>query len=61
MIPVYLLVWTLISVARIRSRRNLAIWFAGLREGLSGGHGQRRPMSWTTVLRLTRARRPPIV
>jgi GT2 family glycosyltransferase len=61
LIPIYLTVWTLLSIARIRSRANLAVWFAGLREGLKGGHGQRRPMSWTTVLRLTLAGRPPIV
>ncbi|MEU9832416.1 glycosyltransferase [Streptosporangium sp. NPDC048047] len=61
LIPVYLVVWTLLSVARIRSRAHLAVWAAGLREGLAGGHGTRRPMSWTTVLRLLRAGRPPIV
>ncbi|WP_043627558.1 glycosyltransferase family 2 protein [Nonomuraea candida] len=61
LIPLYLITWTLLSVARIRSRANLAVWFAGLREGLKGGHGGRRPMSWRTVLRLTRAGRPPIV
>ncbi|MEU4703113.1 glycosyltransferase family 2 protein [Nonomuraea dietziae] len=61
LVPLYLVIWTLLSAARIRSRANLALWFAGLREGLKGGHGQRRPMSWGTVLRLTRAGRPPIV
>ncbi|GAA3417781.1 glycosyltransferase family 2 protein [Streptosporangium vulgare] len=61
LIPIYLTVWTLLSLARIRSRTNLAVWGVGLWEGLQGGHGQRRPMSWTTVLRLARAGRPPIV
>ncbi|GGL54809.1 hypothetical protein [Planomonospora parontospora] len=61
LIPVYLTAWTVLSVARIRSRATLAVWLAGLREGLKGGHGHRRPMSWTTVLRLTRAGLPPIV
>ncbi|MEV8636285.1 glycosyltransferase family 2 protein [Streptosporangium sp. NPDC051023] len=61
LIPIYLAVWTLLSVIRIRSRANLAIWARGLREGLQGGHGKRRPMSWGTVLRLTLAGRPPIV
>ncbi|KAB8185151.1 glycosyltransferase [Microbispora catharanthi] len=61
LIPVYLALWTVVSVARIRSRANLAVWFRGLREGLKGGHGQRSPMSWATVARLTRAGRPPIV
>ncbi|MFC6083920.1 glycosyltransferase family 2 protein [Sphaerisporangium aureirubrum] len=61
LIPVYLVSWTLLSVARIRSRANLAVWFAGLWEGMKGGHGARRPMSWGTVVRLTVAGRPPIV
>ncbi|GAA2782490.1 glycosyltransferase [Kitasatospora paracochleata] len=61
LIPLYLAAWTLLTVARTRSRAGLATWFAGLREGLRGGHGERRPMSWTTVWRLTRAGRPPIV
>ncbi|MEV0614028.1 glycosyltransferase [Nonomuraea sp. NPDC050404] len=61
LIPVYLVTWIVLSIARVRSRANLAVWFAGLREGLKGGHGQRRPMSWRTVARLTRAGRPPIV
>ncbi|MFJ6214885.1 glycosyltransferase family 2 protein [Streptomyces sp. NPDC092296] len=61
LIPLYLAAWTLISVARIRSRTALRTWFAGLREGLRGGHGERRPMTWTTVLRLARSGRLPIV
>ncbi|MCC5580951.1 glycosyltransferase family 2 protein [Microtetraspora sp. AC03309] len=61
LVPVYLTAWTVLSIARIRSRANLAVWFAGLGEGLKGGHGQRRPMAWGTVLRLARAGRPPIV
>ncbi|MEN3540659.1 glycosyltransferase family 2 protein, partial [Microbispora sp. ZYX-F-249] len=61
LIPVYLAVWTVISITRIRDKTKLAVWFRGLREGLKGGHGQRRPMSWTTVARLTVAGRPPIV
>ncbi|GAA1275273.1 glycosyltransferase [Sphaerisporangium rubeum] len=61
LIPVYLATWTLLSVVRIRRRGNLAVWFTGLWEGIKGGHGRRRPMSWGTVLRLTLAGRPPIV
>ncbi|MFC7382037.1 glycosyltransferase family 2 protein [Sphaerisporangium rhizosphaerae] len=61
LIPVYLATWTLVSVVRIRCRKSLAVWFAGLREGFTGGHGERKPMSWVTVVRLTKAGRPPIV
>ncbi|HET9944921.1 MAG TPA: glycosyltransferase family 2 protein, partial [Actinomycetes bacterium] len=31
------------------------------REGLGPGAGERRPMSWRTVWRLTRAGRPPVL
>ncbi|WP_433426388.1 glycosyltransferase family 2 protein (plasmid) [Microtetraspora malaysiensis] len=61
LVPVYLMTWTVLSIARIRSCRHLGVWFSGLAEGLKGGHGQRKPMSWATVLRLARAGRPPIV
>ncbi len=57
----YLAVWTVLTVARLRSPRRLAPWFAGFREGLGPGAGERRPMSWRTVWRLTRAGRPPVV
>jgi len=57
----YLAVWTALTVARLRSPRRLAPWFEGFREGLGPGAGERRPMSWRTVWRLTRAGRPPVV
>jgi len=57
----YLVAWTVLTVARVRSPRKLAAWFAGFREGLGPGAGERRPMSWQTVWRLTRAGRPPVV
>lgn len=58
---VYVGVWTAITVVRFRSPRLLKVWFAGFRAGLGPGAGQRRPMRWRTVLRLTVAGRPPIV
>ena len=57
----HLLAWTLLTVARLRSPRTLAAWFAGFREGLGDGAGERRPISWRTVWRLTRAGRPPVI
>jgi len=57
----YLLVWTVLTVVRLRSPRKLAAWFAGFREGWGPGAGERHPMSWRTVWRLTRAGRPPVV
>lgn len=61
LIPVYLTTWTLLSLVRIHSPKALRTWFSGLREGLTGGWGPRTPLRWRTVLRLTRAGRPPVV
>lgn len=61
LVVAHLAVWTVLTVARLRSPRKLAPWFAGFREGLGPGAGERRPMSWRTVWRLTRAGRPPVV
>ncbi len=61
LVPIYISSWIVITVARLRSRTSLATWFAGLGEGLRGGHGERRPISWSTVWRLTRAGRPPVL
>ena len=57
----YVGVWTAASVLRIRDRDNLGVWFRGLVEGVRTDAGPRRPMSWSTVARLTRAGRPPLV
>ncbi|MGW2105085.1 glycosyltransferase family 2 protein [Streptomyces sp. NPDC001948] len=61
LVPVYLAVWVVISLWRFRSTGKLGVWFRGFAEGLRGGQGERQPMSWRTVWRLTRAGRPPIV
>ncbi|MEO7000114.1 MAG: glycosyltransferase [Terracoccus sp.] len=58
---VYVAVWSGITVLRVRDRENLATWFRGLLEGVRTDAGERRPMSWSTVARLTRAGRPPVV
>ncbi|ONI50381.1 hypothetical protein STIB_54750 [Streptomyces sp. IB2014 011-1] len=60
LVPVNLATWCLITLWRIRDRKALRVTLAGFLEGLSGGQGPRRPMSWRTVLRLTTAGRPPI-
>jgi GT2 family glycosyltransferase len=57
----YVVVWTVLTVARTRPARNLVPWFRGLLEGLRGPCGERRPMRWRTVVRMARAGRPPIV
>jgi GT2 family glycosyltransferase len=58
---VYLGAWTAVTVLRFRSLRLLRVWFGGFREGMGPGAGERRPMRWRTVWRLTRAGRPPVI
>ena len=57
----YVATWAAITVVRVREPRRLATWFRGLAEGVRSDAGERRPLSWHTVARLTRAGRPPIV
>ncbi|HWU46540.1 MAG TPA: glycosyltransferase family 2 protein [Humibacter sp.] len=61
-IPVYVGTWTGVQVLRgIRSPRDLRAWFAGWREGWRTDPGERRPIRWLTVWRMTRHGRPPII
>ncbi|MDO9377758.1 MAG: glycosyltransferase [Nocardioidaceae bacterium] len=57
--------WTGVQVLRsVRSaqgRRGLRPWFAGWREGWASDPGDRRPLRWSTVWRMTRLGRPPVV
>ncbi|OIJ65815.1 glycosyltransferase family 2 protein [Streptomyces mangrovisoli] len=61
LIPVHLAVWTLLTLARTRSFAGLRAWFGGFVEGVREPAGERRPMRWRTVWRLTRLGRPPII
>ncbi|MBW8799404.1 MAG: glycosyltransferase [Streptomyces sp.] len=61
LIPVHLGVWILITLLRTRSTGGLRAWFAGFAEGFREPAGERRPMRWRTVWRLTRLGRPPVV
>ncbi|MFF3606535.1 glycosyltransferase family 2 protein [Streptomyces sp. NPDC002463] len=61
LVPVYLGVWTLLTLARTRSLPGLGAWFAGFAEGVRRSCGPRTPMRWTTVLRMTRLGRPPVI
>ncbi|GLF97371.1 glycosyltransferase family 2 protein [Streptomyces yaizuensis] len=60
LVPLNLATWLVLTLWRIRDRSALKVSLAGFREGLRGGYGERSPMSWRTVARLTRAGRPPI-
>ncbi|MGP4111901.1 glycosyltransferase family 2 protein [Streptomyces sp. 4N509B] len=61
LVPVYLAVWLMITLARRPSREGLKAWLGGFTEGWRTPCGPRHPMRWRTVWRLTRLGRPPIV
>ncbi|MET7678951.1 glycosyltransferase [Streptomyces sp. NPDC005423] len=61
LIPVHLGVWTLLTLVRTRSAGGLRAWCAGFAEGVRTSPGERRPMRWRTVWRLTRLGRPPVI
>jgi GT2 family glycosyltransferase len=61
LIPLYLTTWTLLTVARTRSLGGLRAWAAGFAEGVRTPAGERRPMRWRTVWRMTRLGRPPLI
>ncbi|MFF3561525.1 glycosyltransferase family 2 protein [Streptomyces sp. NPDC002574] len=61
LIPAYLGVWMLLTLLRRPSRPALRAWFGGFREGWTTPCGPRRPMRWSTVWRLARLGRPPII
>ncbi|MCD0453758.1 glycosyltransferase family 2 protein [Actinocorallia sp. API 0066] len=57
----YLAVWATMTVLRERSPEALKPWFRGFAEGWQTNAGPRRPISWRTAWRMTRAGRPPII
>jgi GT2 family glycosyltransferase len=62
LVPLYVGSWTGIQLLRwFRQPAVLRAWFAGWVEGWRTDPGERRPISWRTVARMTAAGRPPIV
>ncbi|MFJ3905285.1 glycosyltransferase family 2 protein [Streptomyces sp. NPDC090025] len=61
LVPVYLGVWLLLTLARRPSASALKAWCGGFRAGWRSDSGPRHPMRWRTVWRLTRLGRPPVV
>jgi GT2 family glycosyltransferase len=61
LVPVYLGVWLLLTLARTRSATGLRAWFAGFAEGVRRPCGPRRPIRWRTAARMTRLGRPPAI
>ncbi|WP_329560074.1 glycosyltransferase [Streptomyces uncialis] len=61
LVPVYLGVWTVLTLTRTRSVAGLRAWCGGFAEGLRTPCPPRRPMRWATVRRMTRLGRPPVI
>ena len=61
LVPVYLGVWTVLTVARLHDRAALRVWFRGFAAGWRTPCGPRQPMGWSTVWRMTRLGRPPVI
>ncbi|MFF8592866.1 glycosyltransferase family 2 protein [Streptomyces sp. NPDC015220] len=62
LIPLYLSAWAAITLARAVRTGGLGQTLRGMREGWTSRRCQeRRPMSWRTVCRLTKAGRPPVI
>lgn len=61
LMPLYLGVWMVGTILRVRRVHPLKVWLRGMREGLASQlPGERHPISWRTVWRMTRLGRPPI-
>ncbi|WP_433178195.1 glycosyltransferase family 2 protein [Actinoallomurus sp. CA-150999] len=61
LVPVYLGLWTLVTVLRRPPLAGLRAWAGGFTEGVRTPCGPRRPMSWRTVWRMTSLGRPPVI
>lgn len=58
---IYVGVWAAISAVRLRSVSAALDTMRGFRAGVREACGERRPMSWRTVLRMAAAGHPPII
>ena len=58
---IYVLSWVLVGGVRLRTKSALRETVRGYQLGLTEECGVRRPMSWRTVGRMTRAGHPPII
>ncbi len=61
LVPIYVAAWVVITVVRLKPGPALRTWLAGLLEGAVTPCGPRRPLSWRTVARMSRAGRPPVL
>ena len=61
LVPVYTATWAVLTVARTHDKDGLRTWFRGFAEGWRTDPGERDPMRWNTVWRMTKLGRPPVV
>ena len=61
LVPIYLPNWTIITLLRRPPIDCLREWFSGFFEGWRTVCGERNPIRWSTVLRMAKIGRPPIV
>ncbi len=62
LIPLYVGSWTAVQLLRsARNRTGLRDWWGGWITGWRESPGERRPLRWRTVLRMTLAGRPPVI
>jgi len=61
LVPVYLATWTVITIVRRPPLAGLRAWGSGFIEGCITSCGNRRPMRWSTVWRMARLGRPPLI
>ncbi len=60
-VPFYLLVRGVLSLGTVRGWGDLRALGAGYRDGFRAPLGERDPMRWSTVWRMTRLGRPPVI
>lgn len=58
---IYVLVWFLISILRMRSARSLAAWLRGFANGVIRDAGEQKKLTWRALFALGRAGRFPII
>ena len=59
--PIYVGTWVGLTLVRVHDKEALRAWFAGLGEGMRIRPAGRRRMSWSTVWKMTKAGRPPVI
>jgi GT2 family glycosyltransferase len=61
LVPVYVGSWAVVTAARTHDAGARRAAWAGFAEGWRTDSGERRPIRWRTVWRMTRLGRPPVV